>query len=489
MAEPPKPAVLLIGGLDPQGCAGIAADIATVDHHDCHPLPLITALTQQSSHGLTELGAVDAGSFMAQYRNCAADFDIRAIKIGLIPNLDIARCIRQILMAQDVPVVLDPVLASSSGGVSVPADVQHYLLSELLTQVSLLTPNQPELGELTGETVAEQGADRLIKQGLNACLVKGGHRESDWASDYFVSAQTAFYCYGDRLSAEVRGTGCVLASGIASHLARGEDLRDAVVLARAYVFRGIRLSAQAGPYRVMAHSRDALGLRDLPRLCYRSAQVGQRYAFPDCPARLGIYPVVDSSDWVGKLVDLDIETIQLRLKDKHENEIRRQIGEAVDCLAGRAVSFFVNDHWQLAIEQGAYGVHLGQEDLHDANLAAIADAGLRLGVSTHSWWELARALAVNPSYIALGPIFETDSKRMPFSPQGVERLREWVRLLDGHYPLVAIGGIDLQRTRTLKRTGVGSVAMITAITRAEDYRQATRALLDCWAEAPISETA
>lgn len=221
-------------------------------------------------------------------------------------------------------------------------------------------------------------------------------------------------------------------------------------------------------------------LEDMPRLCYKPELIGEQFEFPACPPRLGIYPVVDSHNWVQKLVAEGIETIQLRVKDQSPEDTREQINAAMRGLNGSAVNFFVNDHWQIAIEAGAYGVHLGQEDLHDANLAAIAEAGLRLGISTHSYWELARALAVNPSYIALGPIYETTSKQMPFSPQGIDRLQQWVDILQQQYPVVAIGGINQQRAAELKPTGVGSVAMITAITLAEDYRQVTRDLVTLW---------
>lgn len=482
MTKQTKPAVLLIGGLDPQGCAGIAADIATVQHHDCHALPLITAMTEQTSAGLTALGAVTPDQLMAQFENCRADFEIAAVKIGLIPSLQIGRAIKAILeKLGDIPVVLDPVLASSSGGQSVPADVQTFISVELLPKITLLTPNLPELHVLTGiSDSVEQGARELRKAGLNACLVKGGHRDSEFATDYFVYEEAEFYCYQDKQHKQVRGTGCVLASSMAAHLAAGQDMRDAVILAKAYVSRGIRLADTVGPYQLIAHSREAMQLADIPKLCYQPELIGKQFEFPACPPRLGIYPVVDNSDWIKKLVDEGIETIQLRVKDRDETETRQQIEDALSHLDGNPVSFFVNDHWELAIEAGAYGVHLGQEDLHDANLQTIAEAGLRLGISTHSYWELARALAVNPSYIALGPIYETTSKQMPFSPQGIERLQQWVDILSDRYPVVAIGGINHQRAQELKPTGVGSVAMITAITLAEDYRAVTRELLALW---------
>ena len=191
--------------------------------------------------------------------------------------------------------------------------------------------------------------------------------------------------------------------------------------------------------------------------------------------------MVDSADWVNRLLTIGIKTLQLRLKQSDSAFLNAEIASAVDIAEQHGdIQFFVNDHWRMAIDNGAYGVHLGQEDLHDADLLEIEQAGLRLGISTHSYWELARALAVNPSYIALGPIFETDSKQMPWQPQGFDRLAEWIRLLDGHTPLVAIGGIDLPRATALHKTGVGSVAMISAITKAADYQQVTHDLLTLW---------
>ncbi len=138
---------------------------------------------------------------------------------------------------------------------------------------------------------------------------------------------------------------------------------------------------------------------------------------------------------------------------------------------------FINDYWPQAITAGAYGVHLGQEDLDVADIQAIADAGLRLGVSTHSHYEVARAHALRPSYIAIGPVYPTTSKEMRFGPQGVNRLRHWVELLSPGYTLTAIGGINLKRADEVLATGVGSCAMITAITEADDPESVVASLM------------
>ncbi len=192
---------------------------------------------------------------------------------------------------------------------------------------------------------------------------------------------------------------------------------------------------------------------------------------------LGLYAVVDSLAWIVRMLDAGVTTLQLRIKDRPEAELAADIEAAI--LLGRKYQarLFINDYWQLAIKLGAYGVHLGQEDIEFADLAAIRQAGLRLGLSTHDEAELQRALAWKPSYIALGHIFPTQTKQMPSSPQGLEQLRRQVAGLDG-ISTVAIGGISLNRVDHVLATGVGSVAVVSAITQARDWRQATAALLE-----------
>lgn len=475
------PAVLLIGSDDAQERAGVAVDSLTVSHHGCHPLPLVTALIRQTSRGRVAMRGVSARALLHRFSEFQQDFRIQAVKIGLIPDLAVAKCIHQMLLQlPNIPVVLDLVL--NHGEVAVPQVVQTFIQETLLPLVTIVTPHSVALMQFIGtEKPIETSARTLLHCGAKHCLVKDGHARPDFATDYFVNEDTAFYLYAPRLTMpNVPSAGCVLASSLACHLATGLEIRDAVVLAKAYAHRGIRLSNAAGVSHVIEHRQDALLLQDMPKLCYRADEVGKQFHFPNCPDRLGIYPVVDTAEWVEKLVQCGVTTIQLRMKSQSNRALSNALQQAMHCVRDKPVHFFVNDYWELAVQHQAYGVHLGQEDLHDAKLEAIAAAGLRLGVSTHAYWELARALAVNPSYIALGPMYATTSKQMPFSPQGEATLARWVKLLAGHYPLVAIGGINLERAKRLKATGVGSVAMITAITEAGDYQQATQALLALW---------
>ena len=198
--------------------------------------------------------------------------------------------------------------------------------------------------------------------------------------------------------------------------------------------------------------------------------------FPTVPLRLGLYPVVDSVEWIERLLNAGVKTLQLRIKDQRDEEVESDISAAIELGRRFGARLFINDYWQLAIKHQAYGVHLGQEDLQTADLNAIRNAGLRLGVSTHDDMEIDVALAARPSYIALGHVFPTQTKQMPSAPQGLAQLARHIERL-GDYPTVAIGGISLERAPAVLETGVGSIAVVSAITQATDWQTATAQLL------------
>ncbi|CND63268.1 thiamine-phosphate pyrophosphorylase [Yersinia frederiksenii] len=206
------------------------------------------------------------------------------------------------------------------------------------------------------------------------------------------------------------------------------------------------------------------------------ASFSAEQGFPATKPRLGLYPVVDSLLWIERLLAVGVTTIQLRIKDLADAQVEQDIAAAIELGKRYQARLFINDYWRLAIKHGAYGVHLGQEDLETTDLAAIQQAGLRLGVSTHDEHELAIAKAVRPSYIAMGHIFPTQTKQMPSSPQGLAILKQMVDNTPD-YPTVAIGGISIARVPAVLATGVGSVAVVSAITQADDWQQATAQLL------------
>lgn len=175
------------------------------------------------------------------------------------------------------------------------------------------------------------------------------------------------------------------------------------------------------------------------------------------------YPIFDSADWLERLVPLGIKLVQLRIKDASPNDIRDHIRRAKSVCSKHDCTLIINDYWQIAIDEGCDYIHLGQEDLDGADIAAIRAAGLRLGISTHDKAELARALELQPDYIALGPIYPTILKQMKWHEQGVEKLTTWRERI-GATPLIAIGGMNIERASGAFDAGADVVAAVTDIT-------------------------
>ncbi len=185
------------------------------------------------------------------------------------------------------------------------------------------------------------------------------------------------------------------------------------------------------------------------------------------------YLIVDSASWIERLLPHGLRLVQLRIKDKPTSEIRAQIIQARDLCAQAGATLVINDYWQVAIEEGCTFIHLGQEDLAEADLAAIRRAGCRLGISTHDETELGTALAHRPAYIALGPVFPTTLKQLDWAPQGVARVGEWKKLV-GNVPLVAIGGLNVQRANAVLDAGADSAAVSTDVLGHPDPEARTR---------------
>ncbi|MCS6134263.1 thiamine-phosphate pyrophosphorylase [Shewanella baltica] len=245
------------------------------------------------------------------------------------------------------------------------------------------------------------------------------------------------------------------------------------------------------------------------------------HCFKVLDADLGVYPVVSDLTMLESLLAAGVKTVQLRIKTDISELTTAGLAESVlgksalsRCESGKSKSgepelivseleaqiqtaialgkhfnaqLFINDHWQLAIKYHAFGVHLGQEDLAVTDLAAIQAAGLALGISSHSYFELLLAHQYSPSYIALGHIFPTTTKQMPSAPQGLAKLTHYVALLQDHYPLVAIGGIDLDNLAKVKASGVGNIAVVRAITKAKDPVAAFAELSQAWEQCSLSE--
>jgi thiamine-phosphate pyrophosphorylase len=185
------------------------------------------------------------------------------------------------------------------------------------------------------------------------------------------------------------------------------------------------------------------------------------------------YPIVDNAAWVERLTRLGARLIQLRVKDQPDDVVRQEIRMSKRSCGRAGAQLIINDYWQLALEESCDFVHLGQGDLDTADIPALRKSHVRIGISTHDHTELERALALQPDYVALGPIYPTVLKQMPWAPQGLERIGEWKRRI-GNLPLVAIGGLTVERVPGVFAAGADSAAVVTDITRNADPDRRTR---------------
>lgn len=507
-----RPVVLAIGGSDSAGMAGVQADLRTIHALGAHGAVAITAVTAQHSGAVLGVNSV-SDDVLAQQLNAARALSPRAIKIGLLATASQVRICAEFIrsLGQSVPVVLDPVFASSSGTAMTDAAAMTVMREELMSLCTLVTPNRAEAEHFLRRPLPECPEARLVFTGdfrdrltqstsgtaaPPAVLLTGGHWQEAYSHDLFDGVEQHFWLSSPRIATcHQRGTGCVLASAIATALALGHSLADAVVIGKMAVNQGLRHgygwqapddaalsdtttavtypagAEQRGPLNVTAFPADGV---DLPWLNEQFTSAEAVCPFPDCgPEPLGLYPVVDRAHWLETLLPTGINIIQLRVKDLDGHALRDELACAIEIARKYRARLFINDHWQLAMELGAYGVHLGQEDLDDADITALRAAGLRLGISTHCHYEVARAVRYRPSYLACGPVYPTTSKDMPWRPHGPAGLAYWRRVLRGH-ALVAIGGIGGEQLADISAVGVDGIAMITGLTLATDPQATAR---------------
>jgi len=499
-----RPIVWSIAGSDSGGGAGLQADLKALAAFGVHGCTAVAAITAQNSVAVTRVEAVSADLLDAQMAALAQDLPPQAIKTGLLGSVENLRVVcrwvdrlRDVAQTQGqtVALVVDPVLGASTGaGFADEALVRAYV-DELLPRATLVTPNRGEAQRLlaaarrsddhNGNVEAMAHAlSRFASPALAVAITGGDASQTEgMASDWLISPQASGWLSLPRVdTAHQHGTGCTFASTAAAALASGYCVADAVVLAKMATTQALRhgYAAGGGAGPVCAQTDFAQHLVNLPALtpstAGRALPEALAHAFPALrdPA-LGVYAVVDSAAWVRRVLDSGIRTVQLRIKDAQDPTLEAQVREAIAMATQTPdAQLFINDHWALALRLGAYGVHVGQEDLDQVDLGALRAAGVRLGLSTHSYWEVARAWAQRPSYIACGPIFATQSKDMPWIPQGLDNLRYWAGLLP--VPVVGIAGIDTRNMAEVAAQGVAGAAAITAITRAADPQDASRKL-------------
>ncbi len=479
--------VLTISASDSSGLAGSQMDARCLQGLGVHAAQAMTAVTAQNSGEFSALNAISASQLESQI-DAALALKPQLIKVGMLASGEQVAMLAKKLPALKLPVVYNPVLQTSSGRVVVDECLLAQIKKTLLPGCDLITPNLPEAELLSGLS-ADTGqaknsvADALQSMGAKAVVICGGHSAGPFAEDFCYTPAANFSLRSPKLAtSHLRGTGCAFASFIAGALALGYELRDALVIAKMAMQEGLAaglpINGEQGHLQPLGFPTKAWpqlidGVINPPANSGPfAACVGGGEA-----ASLGLYPIVDRASWLERLLPLGVTTVQLRIKDLTGQSLADEIHRAVALSQRYGARLFINDYWQLAIAAGAYGVHLGQEDLHSADLAAIQRADLRLGLSSHSHFEVARALTLQPSYLACGPTFATTTKKMPWQVHGLAGLAYWLQALPST-PLVAIAGIDEHNIAEVAATGVSAIAVITAITRAADPEQKTQRLLE-----------
>lgn len=483
--------VWTIAASDSSGGAGIERDLAVIRDFNLNACSVITALTDQTSEKVNYVLPTKTLFLENNLYNLAVDMQPTAIKIGLIPNVEILDVINNFIIQlrqlnSSLFVVMDPVNISSTGQEMSFLSIDQDAIHKIYPNIDLLTPNLLELQLLSkskniAKTLVEvlQQGKILQQQGVKNILIKGGHGlDPLYVFDVLLTIDEYFIYRSPRNDSNNKhGTGCTLSSAIASVMAKQHKLYDAITIAQTYVNKAIKNGFSCGiGHGTLGFNVNYNDVDCLPQIVRTFDDTVVTYNFEKENQKMGLYPVVPTVDWVEKLLKMGVKTIQLRIKDPNYIDLEKDIEKAVKLGKEYSARVYIDDYWKLAIKYGAYGVHLGQEDLLTADLKSIEQSGVHLGLSTHGYYEIARAYQVKPSYIALGHIFPTKTKKMKSNPQGLINLRSYAKLLN-NYPLVAIGGIKLDTIKDVKKTGVGSIAVVTAITESNDPKTVVNEML------------
>ncbi len=499
-----RPIVWSIAGNDSGGGAGLSADARAAAAFDVHLCPVVAAVTAQNSRAVTQVAPVAPELLDAQLAALADDMLPAAIKTGLLGSADnvavLARWVDRLRQRGPVALVVDPVLGASSGAAFADEAVLRAYRELLLPRATVLTPNAGEAGRLLGHAAAEPATDpaadlpalarKLRSAGVQAVAITGGDsmQADGWSLDWIDTEHASGWLALPRVATpHNHGTGCTFASSTAAALARGFVAADALVLAKMATTAALRhghaagqgagsLAARAGfatdpsllPFMSWGASFDVEACARLSDEAWGSLSSEE----PD----IGLYAIVDTAERVAQVVGAGVKTVQLRIKSPDvpdagwQAALRQAISDALASCRATGATLVVNDHWRLGAELAAgdtqaLAVHLGQEDLltlGEAGRAELAASGLKLGISSHSLWELARARSLTPWYVACGPVWPTLTKAMPWVPQGLDNLAWWVHMAGR--PVVAIGGIlQAQQATQAAQSGASGVCVVRGL--------------------------
>jgi len=487
-----------IAGNDSGGGAGLSADARAAAAFGVHLCPVVAAITAQNSLTVTHVEPIAPELLDAQLAALADDLPPVAIKTGLLGSAAniavVARWIDRLRQRAPVALVVDPVLGASSGAAFADGAVLTAYRDLLLPRATLVTPNEREARRLVGPgadaMAAPQLAEALRALGAAAVAITGGDSAHapgcslDWIATEHASGWLALPRVG---TPHTHGTGCTFASSAASALALGFVAADALVLAKMATTHAIACGHAAGQGAGPVAARAGFGTQPdrLPVLswddnfnidsCSRLLD-GRQSAISPEPCDIGLYAIVDRAERVAQVLAAGVRTVQLRIKTPAQPDaawhaaLRAQLARALAACRQAGATLVVNDHWRAAAELAAgdarhMAIHLGQEDLlalGAAGRAELTATGLRLGISSHSLWELCRARGLAPWYLACGPVWPTLTKAMPWVPQGLANLAWWVHMAG--VPVVAIGGILVSaQAEQAARSGAAGVCIVRGL--------------------------
>jgi len=502
------PIIWSIAGTDSGGGAGLAADQRAADALGVHCCTVVAGITAQSTLEVTHIEATPPAVLQAQLDTLAKDMPPRVIKTGLLGSADnvrmLARFVDRLREQQPLALVVDPVLAASTGAELANAELRAAYRDLLLPRATVITPNQGEAMALLGEhspidIPAQSRALRAL--GCEAVVITGGDaaivaRHASLSLDWLDTPQAQGWLSLPRENTpHNHGTGCTFASALAAALALGWVLADAAVLAKmaaTFALRHARAVGRGiGP--VIARAGFALEPSLLPQLSL-DATPPAAWASGPRGRDPGVYAIVDSAERVEAVLSITptVGIIQLRMKRPDgmddavwTEHLSEQVQRSLRAANAAGATLVVNDHWQLALDAGARALHLGQQDLlaltpdEHTRLQTARDAGVRLGLSSHSLWELCRAAALQPDLIACGPIWPTTTKDMPWHPQGLDNLAWWAHMSPA--PVVGIGGmLAPDQLREVAATGAAGGCVVRGL--GEDPADTLPEWLSAWSK-------
>jgi hydroxymethylpyrimidine kinase/phosphomethylpyrimidine kinase/thiamine-phosphate diphosphorylase len=451
----------------------------------CECRSVVVGVTAQSHKGVEFVSAVDVETVKAQVEAALRDGRPGAILIGWLPPepallrylCEVFGHINSDASGEAIPVVWDPVVSATLG--DLPAASSG--LADLLRYVSVVTPSLNEARWLVADysLSAAEAAAALQETGVKTVIITGGDNEQQqrfaWVTDLIFSfadsdypetvARPSFALHQQREAIQAHGTGSQFSAALAVQIAMGTRLYDVIVLAAAAARQALIASTGAQDSGVAdAAYRNCLAT-PLPGNGGDWPLISDIGKYPRAegfePYSPGLYALSESLEHLEMILRIGVDTVQWRIKSPGP-EYRSQTRQAMAMCRRRGVSFWLNDDWSLALELKPDGVHLGQEDLINADIDALCAAGVGLGISTHTEWEIARARAQKPSYIAFGPVFTPLSKRLRYQPLGVDCLGAWSKKYRA-WPQTCIGGIVPENAGTVASTGIGSLAVVTCI--------------------------